>query len=100
MKLEVHPDAENDLADGWEFYEGMCPGLGDEFLDHLEGEMRQLLNTFARHPRVHGVHHRAVVQKRFPYAIYYTFDEDHIFIKMVFDCRRDPDLIPPRLGSA
>ena len=41
MKLKIHPDAEEDLVQGFQFYEEKCPGLGGEFLQYLDNEIRR-----------------------------------------------------------
>lgn len=97
MRIKIHSDAEEDLMAGHDFYEDRCPGLGMEFLVCLDSEIKKLKQTFRIHPKVNRKYHRAVVQRRFPYAIYYTFDEDCIYIRMIFDCRQDPENVARRL---
>lgn len=38
-----------------------------------------------------------MLSKRFPYAIYYTVDEDLVSVYAVLDCRQDPRMIEDRL---
>jgi hypothetical protein len=97
VKIKIHSDAEEDLLQGHDFYEDLCPGLGLEFLLHMDSEIQLLRKTFAMHPVARGKYHRAVVRKRFPYSIYYRFDAERIYIDLIFDCRRDPDYVDTRL---
>ena len=99
MRLLILSDAENDLLEAYEFYEVQQAGLGLEFLEQLDTEILGLRSSYKRHPRAFREFHRALVRKRFPFAIYYDFDEVEIRVHMVFDCRRDPALIPRRLRT-
>jgi len=72
MKVQILDEAQQDLVDGYRFYEGQVAGLGDYFLDSL-------------------------LSKRFPFAVYYRVENAIVRVYAVLDCRRDPSWIRDRL---
>ena len=99
VKINILPRAWADLEDGAAFYERQCSGLGEIFVDHLSGQIRQLKTAHGIHPLVPGGFHRFVTDQRFPFAVYYRCDARGIFIFAVLDCRRDPATIRERLSG-
>jgi hypothetical protein len=55
--------------------------------------------VFAGIHELSGGFHRMLV-KRFPFAVYYLLEGQVIEIYAILDCRRDPEWIVKRLGSA
>jgi len=96
MRIELLDEAEQDLVDGFAFYEGKSQGLGDYFLDSLFADIESL----RIHAGVHGVHfgYHRLLAKRFPFAVYYRLESDVIRIYAVLDCRRAPAWTRDRLG--
>jgi len=95
MKVEVLDEAEEDLVDGFRFYEGQAEGLGEYFLDSLSSDIDSLQIYAGIHP-LHFGYHR-LLAKRFPFAIYYRVDNEVARVYAVLDCRRDPASIQDRL---
>ena len=88
MKLEILPSAEEDLADGFWFYEKQGNGLGKYFRESLISEIEGLLTCGGVHRQVNGWHR--VLARRFPYAVYYSVHGQTVLVRAVLDCRRDP----------
>jgi len=88
MRIEVLDEAEQDLLDGFEFYERQSPELGDYFLDSLFADIESLY-LYAGVHALHFGYHR-LLAKRFPFAIYYRADERAVRVYAILDCRRDP----------
>ena len=95
MKIEILDEAQQDLIEGFYFYERQEHGLGSHFVDCLFSDIDSLLLHAGVHRNVHG-HHRCL-SKRFPFAIYYRMEGDLVRIYAVLDCRRDPAWIRERL---
>lgn len=74
MKIRILSPAEDDLEEGYRFYDSQSPGLGLYFLDCLYSDIDSLTYFGGIHPVVLG-HHR-LLSKRFPFAIYYRVMED------------------------
>lgn len=88
MKVEILDEAEQDLVEGFEFYEKQSRGLGDYFLNSLFSDIDSLSLFGGIHP-IYFKCHRSL-SKRFPFAIYYRIEAGVVRVRAVIDCRRDP----------
>ena len=68
MNIEILDEAQEDLIQGFRFYESQEPGLGSYFLDCLFSDIDSLL-VFAGIHAVTYAYHRCL-SRRFPFAIY------------------------------
>ena len=96
MKIEILDSAEEDLIDGFKFYENQSRGLGDYFLDSLFSDIESL-HVYAGIHALHFGYHR-LLSKRFPFAIYYHLHNEIIRVYAVLDCRRRPAWTRNRLS--
>jgi plasmid stabilization system protein ParE len=95
MKLKILSSAVEDLHAGRLFYERQGEGVGDYFFDSLFSDIDSLTLYAGVHREVFGYHR--LLSKRFPYAIYYTVDDDVVVVWRVLDVRRDPQTIRQQL---
>jgi plasmid stabilization system protein ParE len=98
MRIEILSGANEDLLNGYRFYERQAPNLGDYFLDSLYSDIDSLIVFAGIHPLVYGRHRS--LSKRFPYAIYYSVEAETVRVHAVLDCRRNPSWIRRRLRNA
>jgi plasmid stabilization system protein ParE len=96
MKIRILDLAEEDLIQGFAFYEEQQAGIGDYFLDSLSSDIDSLRLYAGIHPAHFERYHR-LLAKRFPFAIYYTVSDDTVSIHAVLDCRQNPAWIRERL---
>ena len=96
LKIQILDRAEEDLFQGFRFYEEQETGIGDYFLDSLASDIDSLKLYAGIHPLHFGRYHR-LLSKRFPFAVYYRVAEDTAWVHAVLDCRRDPAWIRERL---
>ena len=89
MRVQILDTAEEDLVEGYWFYEMQQPGLGAYFRDSIYADLRALKETGGVHRIVYKNYHRALAT-RFPFALYYSVSEQTAFIRAIVDCRRDP----------
>ncbi len=89
MKIKILPAANNDLLNGYDFYEQQEQGIGNYFLDSLFSDIDSLLIYHGVHPVFFGTYHRMLSQ-RFPFAIYYRIEGDDIVVYAILDCRKNP----------
>jgi hypothetical protein len=68
VKLRILSLAENDLLDGFRFYERQSAGVGSYFLETLLADIESLRLHAGVHRRVFGYHR--LLSRRFPYAAY------------------------------
>ncbi|MEW6350267.1 MAG: type II toxin-antitoxin system RelE/ParE family toxin [Thermodesulfobacteriota bacterium] len=89
MTFSFHPDAELELNEAIEYYERRTPGLGYDF----SVEVGTTIQTIISHPEawpVVAADLRRSLVKRFPYAVLYTVEQDHIHVLAVMHVRRSP----------
>lgn len=88
-ELIVAPEAEQDIAEAYEWYEGKRFGLGEEFLSRVDACIQGIL----RNPELHRViyeNYRRNLVRRFPYAIFYEYADGVVTVYCVFHTSRDP----------
>jgi len=86
-----------DLEKGVDFYEIQKKNLGSYFFDSLISDIESL-RIFAG---VHAVHfglHR-MLSRRFPFAIYYSYDGHTVWVIAILDMRRNPALIRDQIDQ-
>ena len=87
--LVLLPEAEQDIAEAYAWYEERQRGLGEEFLRCIDA----CLASIRRNPELYAFAHetyRRALARRFPYAIFYEYAEDTITVYSVFHCSQDP----------
>jgi hypothetical protein len=98
VRIEILDRAEQDLIEGYYFYESQLAGLGSYFLTNLYADIESLRLYGGTHARPYKRYHR-LLSKRFPFAVFYTVQNDTAFIRAVVDCRRNPAWIRSKLRS-
>jgi len=95
VNLQILDEAEQDLIDGFRFYEMQGKGLGHYFLDSLFSDIDSLTLHAGIHATNFGYHR--LLAKRFPFAVYYRIEGETAQISAVLDCRQDPKNVQARL---
>lgn len=89
MRVEFHPEALSEFQEAAQYYATQQPGLGLRFVEQVEG----VINSLADHPETYAVFEQDVrrcLTKRFPYAVLYTIEPDHILVVAIMHCHRAP----------
>ena len=95
MRIEILDEAQQDLIEGFRFYEKQENGVGSYFLDCLFSDIDSLILFAGIHQIVYGYHR--CLSKRFPFSIYYDVVGELVRVHAVLDCRRNPSWIRRRL---
>ena len=95
MRIEILDEAQQDLIEGFRFYENQEIGVGSYFLDCLFSDIDSLILFAGIHQIVYGYHR--CLSKRFPFSIYYDVVGELVRVHAVLDCRRNPSWIRRRL---
>lgn len=82
-------EAEIELWQAVEYYEGRQPGLGLDFLNEVEYSLQAIQHSPDRW-RQHDDGTRRYLTQRFPYLVVYFFERDHIWIVAFAHCKRRP----------
>ena len=74
----VRAEAEADIAEAYEWYEAQSSGLGEEYLAAIDEGLAAIREAPQHFPRVHrepGIEVRRARLRRFPYGLYFIWDE-------------------------
>lgn len=96
MNIKILPAANEDLINGYHFYQQQQAGIGDYFLDSLFADIDSLLLYHGIHPVIFDNYYR-MLAKNFPFAIYYRIEAENIVVYAVLDVRRQPAWTKGRL---
>jgi plasmid stabilization system protein ParE len=88
-RLTIRPEAEGELAEAFDWYEGRVPGLGEDFLEALNTVVDSILNNPLQYPVVYRSVRRALL-RRFPYQVLFIVEVDAVGVIAVFHGARDP----------
>ena len=92
------PEADDDMAEAYAWYESREPGLGEDFLRCVEGCARGWQRRREMYPLAVDEFRRAPV-RRFPFEVFDEAAADRITIHAVSHCSQDPQKWRDRLGS-
>jgi toxin ParE1/3/4 len=94
--LIISNDAESDLDEAYNWYELQRKGLGSDFLLRIE-EALSILQQFPQSNQCIYFEVRRQLVRRFPYGIFYTYENEIINVIAVFHSRRDSKTWKKRL---
>ena len=89
-RLILVPEAEQDVADAYGWYEGRRVGLGEEFLSSVDACIRAISRAPEMYPVVHETYRPALL-RRFPYAVFYEHAGETVTIYSVFHTSPNPE---------
>ena len=78
-----------DIEAAFEWYESEQSGLGLEFLDEVRATYARVLDGPLKYQELRSGIRRALT-RRFPYAVYFSVEDDLIIVIAVLDTARDP----------
>jgi hypothetical protein len=87
--IEFHPDAAQEANDAVDYYDGLRPGLGDDFRAELDAALARI----QQNPQLYAVERgsiRVCPLHRFPYSVYYEELADRIWVAAVGHQSRRP----------
>jgi plasmid stabilization system protein ParE len=90
--LRFLPEVEEDVIAGYVWYEEKSKGLGEDFLRIFYACAIEISRNPLIYPKVYEEFRRRLL-RRFPYAIYFTLENDVITVFGLFHCARDPRTI-------
>lgn len=95
--LIILPEAEQDVAQAYGWYEEQEPGLGEEFLRCVDACLQFIRRNPEMYPVAHQDYRRGVL-RRFPYVAFYEHSETKVIVYAVFHCSQDPKKWRSRLS--
>ena len=88
--IEAERAVEADVEAAFNWYEGEEPGLGLEFLEELRAAYHRILDHPLGYQDLRSGIRRALT-RRFPYAVYFSIEEERIVIVAVLSTARNPE---------
>jgi plasmid stabilization system protein ParE len=89
LPLDLHEDADRELSDAAQYYDGERPGLGAAFVDEVEAGFARIVEHPSAAPELtSGV--RKLVLARFPYSLIYDIDASPVHVLAVAHQRKRP----------
>jgi plasmid stabilization system protein ParE len=89
FKLRFRPEVNSDAINAYHWYEEKSSGLGDEFLRIFYASAIELIRNPLLYKKTYKDFRRKLL-RRFPYAIYYSIEENIIIIFGLFHTARSP----------
>jgi plasmid stabilization system protein ParE len=89
VELVIIAEAERDIAEAFSWYEDQRAGLGEDFLTCLDASLQGLRRMLEMHAIAYRTFRRALV-RRFPYVVFYEFEDQRVVVYSVFHTARDP----------
>src|SRR5438105_10124230 len=96
MKLEFHPDAEEEFLEAVSYYEAHVPGLGERLDAQVRIAAALLLELPDIGPSIDS-ELRKLVLDRFPYYLIYNVSAETVYVVAVAHERRKPGYWKARL---
>ena len=89
--LVILPRAVQEATAAFEWYQTEAPGLGDAFFQRVDECINFIYHNPQWHAIVEGDYRRALV-RRFPYAVFYKYDDEKVHIYSIFHCAQNPEI--------
>ncbi len=89
FEVRIRPEAEQDMTEAASWYEQQQRGLGQDFLDEVLAAFMRLAETPLGYELVHRSARRALL-RRFPFAVFYSFEEGVVLVVGVLHGSRHP----------
>ena len=96
-RVEFNPNAQQEVADSFDWYESSEVGLGHDFLASTDHCIRLIRS----HPELFPIafkNCRKALLTRFPFAVFYRVSISTLTIYAVFHCSKNPMRLTKRLA--
>jgi plasmid stabilization system protein ParE len=96
-RVEFNPNAQQEVADSFDWYESSEVGLGDDFLASIDHCIRLIRS----HPEMFPIafkNYRKALLTRFPFVIFYRVSIGTLTVYAVFHCSKNPVRLTKRLS--
>ena len=88
-RLIVLPEAVDDAAEAFRWYELRSPGLGERFLSQVDVCIDQIRRQPELFELAYKLYRRAIVRD-FSYVIFYTSRDDAVIVASIFHSAQNP----------
>ena len=95
--LIIEPEAQQEIAEAYDWYEQQRAGLGDDFLLCLDAGLQAVRERPRSFPKILGNARRILIH-RFPYLVLFIEHRHFVTVHAVFHTSRDPKRWEDRLS--
>lgn len=96
-ELIIAPEAQQDIDEAYSWYEDRRYGLGEEFLSCLDAAIQKICRTPELYAKIFKEYRRTLT-RRFPYAVFYEFTNEKVYVYSVFHTSQNPEKWKKRLS--
>jgi plasmid stabilization system protein ParE len=89
-RIIIRPEAESDISEAYSWYNDRLLGLGAEFIICIDDIINSIMINPESYPTVYKNIRRALI-RRFPFAVYFIYEETNIIVLAVFHFKRNPE---------
>ena len=89
LRILFTPAARAELIGAQDWYEAEAPGLGRRFRTEIDSVVQRMIVNPRQFPVVYKTLRRALARK-FPYALFFSVEEDTLLVVACFHGKRDP----------
>ena len=93
----LDPDAERDVLEAYSWYERSSAEAGEDFLRRVDACLEAIRRSPKMHRLVFGENVRRALIRKYPYAIYYSYDGTVVNVFCIVHNSRDPSHWKSRL---
>jgi len=90
FRLVIKQLAETDISEAAKWYSRIDRRVARNFIDSVDKTLSGIKTIPYAFPIVDGTYRRAITRK-FPFAIYFTVEEDEVVVFGIFHCSRHPE---------
>jgi plasmid stabilization system protein ParE len=92
----ILPEADQEIADAYHWYERRSPGVGKDFLRCFDAAMAAICQAPEGYAKaLDDFRHLKI--RRFPYTIYYEFEGSTVLVYAVYQAAQDPATLRQKL---
>ncbi len=96
--IKFHPEVKYEIKESYDWYESKSAGLGKSLIHELEDSFSLIQEAPHIWPKKRALYSKYIVQ-RFPFSIYYTTENENIFVYAVAHSSRKPYYWKDRLEN-
>ena len=97
-RLIAKPGAEADIEHGYRWYQDRQSGLAGRFMEELDATFERITENPASYQEI-SPEIRMAVTHTYPYLVFFTYDQEAIYILAVLPGAQDPAYISARLKA-
>lgn len=90
----LHPLVNQDIVEGYDWYESSKAGLGEEFVTNVREKITEIIKHPHTYSSKYNVNYREAIIEKFPYVIVYKINKKkkEVFVASIHHSKKHPKL--------